>query len=70
MTAYRMSGEAKVQGSIDFLETLLEAGTKFLLFAHHVNVLDFYEQYLNKKKAGYVRIDGRVPPEKRYEKVQ
>jgi tryptophan synthase alpha subunit len=43
MTAYRLSGEAKVEGSLEFIDTLLEAGAKFLLFAHHKNILDAYE---------------------------
>ena len=42
MHAYHLSGEAKVQGAIEFLDTLIEAGVKFLLFAHHINVLDMY----------------------------
>ena len=68
-TAYRLTGEAKLSGSIDFIETLLEAGAKFLLFAHHKSVLDGYENHLLKKKIGFVRIDGRVNPEKRHERV-
>lgn len=27
MTAYRLSGEAKVEGSLEFIDTLLEAGS-------------------------------------------
>jgi SWI/SNF-related matrix-associated actin-dependent regulator 1 of chromatin subfamily A len=49
---------------------LLEAGAKFLLFAHHRSVLDGYEAHLKKKKTGYIRIDGKVNPEKRHERVQ
>ena len=70
MTAYRLSGEAKIQGSIDFIETLLEAGAKFLLFAHHKLVLDHYEDLMKKRKTKYIRIDGKVNPEKRHERVQ
>ena len=68
-TAYRLTGEAKLSGSIDFIDTLLEAGAKFLLFAHHKSVLDGYETHLNKKKIGNIRIDGSVNPEKRHERV-
>jgi hypothetical protein len=35
MTAYRLTGEAKIPGCIEFIDTLLDAGAKFLLFAHH-----------------------------------
>jgi SWI/SNF-related matrix-associated actin-dependent regulator 1 of chromatin subfamily A len=68
-TAYRLSGEAKVTGTIEFTETLLKAGVKFLLFAHHKNVLDEYEKFYVKKKVKCIRIDGRVNPEKRHQMV-
>jgi SWI/SNF-related matrix-associated actin-dependent regulator 1 of chromatin subfamily A len=58
MSAYRLTGEAKLSGSIEFIETLLEADAKFLLFCHHKVVLDSYEEYLKKKKIGHIRIDG------------
>jgi len=40
MTAFRLTGEAKVKGSCEFIETLYENGAKFLVFAHHISVLD------------------------------
>ena len=60
MLAYKMSGEAKVQGCIEFIETLFDAGCKFLLFAHHKTVMDTLAEFLCKKKAlgSYIRIDG------------
>ena len=48
MTAYRLTGEAKVAGAIEFIDTLLEAGAKFLLFAHHKCVLDAYEDFCSR----------------------
>ena len=70
MTAYRLSGEAKIAGSIDFIDTLLEAGAKFLLFCHHKAVMDYYEAHFKKKKTVYIRIDGKINAEKRHERVQ
>ena len=35
MTAYRLTGESKVKGVCEFLDTLAENGAKFLVFAHH-----------------------------------
>jgi hypothetical protein len=35
MQAYRLTGESKVEGVCDFIETLVDAGAKFLVFAHH-----------------------------------
>ena len=40
MTAYRLTGESKVKSVCEFLETLAENGTKFLVFAHHQSVMD------------------------------
>jgi predicted peroxiredoxin len=35
MEAYKMTGEAKVEGVKEFMENLIDNGVKFLLFAHH-----------------------------------
>lgn len=69
MKAYSLTGEAKLKGSFEFLDTLLDAGAKFLLFAHHKQILTEYENYLKQKKVEYIRIDGQVSPEKRHERV-
>ena len=45
MVAYRMTGEAKVDGVCEFLETLVENSVKFLVFAHHFTMLDALEEY-------------------------
>ena len=71
MVAYRMSGEAKIQGCIQFIETLFESGCKFLLFAHHQIVMDKLTEFLMKKKAlgGFIKIDGSTLPEARHSLV-
>jgi len=40
MIAYRLTGLAKIEGICDFVETLNDNGVKFLLFAHHTQVID------------------------------
>jgi predicted peroxiredoxin len=35
MEAYKLTGQAKVEGVKEFIENLVENGVKFLLFAHH-----------------------------------
>ena len=70
MTAYRLSGEAKVKGICEFIETLAENGAKFLVFAHHRTVMDEIESFLKKKKIGSIRIDGKVKSEMRNERVK
>ena len=58
MVAYRLTGEAKVKGVCEFIETLSENGAKFLIFAHHRNVMDEIQSFLKQKKIGHVHIDG------------
>lgn len=70
MNAYSFTGLAKVRGVLEFLETLIENKTKFILFAHHYDVMDAIEDFIVKKKVGYIRIDGQVEATKRYEAVR
>lgn len=60
MMAYKLTGEAKVAGITEFMETLIENNCKFIVFAHHLSVMDSLEDFVSKKKIGYVRIDGKV----------
>jgi hypothetical protein len=59
------TGIAKVPMTIDYLNDLLEGGSKVLLFAHHIKVLDAIEQELFRQKIGHIRIDGSVSPSDR-----
>ena len=70
MMAYRMTGEAKVDGIAEFLETLIENNCKFMVFAHHQSVMDALEAFVQKSKVEYVRIDGKVGVEQRHLRVQ
>ena len=64
-----LTGLSKIEGTIEFIDTLLEAGCKFLLFAHHREVIQKYDEYLKKKKVGSILIDGKVNPEQRHKRV-
>ncbi len=70
MQAYRLTGLSKIDGVCEFIEDLAENGAKFLVFAHHMVMLDALERFAEKQKIGYVRIDGKVQPEKRHERVK
>ena len=70
MEAYRLTGEAKIEGVKLFMDTMIDNGIKFLLFAHHMSVLDAYEKFCQKKKIEYIRIDGNVPLEKRHNRAK
>ncbi|KAK3008811.1 hypothetical protein RJ639_013657 [Escallonia herrerae] len=58
---YTDSAEAKIPAVLDYLGTVIEAGCKFLIFAHHKPMIDLIHQFLLKKKVGCIRIDGGTP---------
>lgn len=64
---FRLTAQAKVGAVIDYVDHLLQMGTKFLLFAHHHAMLDALEQKLLAKKVPLIRIDGKTPAMKRPE---
>ena len=67
-----MTGEAKLVGVLDFMDTLIENNCKFIMFAHHQRVMDGIENFIKgkKEKIGYIRIDGSVNVDARHERVQ
>ncbi|KAM0008025.1 putative DNA helicase chromatin remodeling SNF2 family [Helianthus debilis subsp. tardiflorus] len=58
---YTESAEAKIPAVLDYLGTVIEAGCKFIVFAHHQPMVDSIHQFLLKKKVGCIRIDGGTP---------
>ena len=59
---------AKVKGIIQWLENILDnQETKFILYGHHIEVMDELEKFLVKKLKGdtLIRIDGNTDPSKR-----
>ena len=70
VNAYGLTGTAKIKGIIEFVETLLENRCKFLIFAHHYDVLDAIEECVIKKKVSHIRIDGKIETTKRYDAVR
>eukprot|EP00347_Sterkiella_histriomuscorum_P021164 403335006 len=70
VNAYGLTGTAKIKGIQEFIETLLENRCKFLIFAHHYDVLDAIEDTVIKKKVSHIRIDGKIDVTKRYEAVR
>lgn len=52
------------------MDELIENDVKFIMFAHHREVLDAIENYAKKKKVKYMRICGAVDSEKRHERVK
>lgn len=62
---YTESADAKKPAVIEYLGTVIEAGCKFLIFAHHQPMIDSIHQFLLKKKVGCIRIDGKTPSSSR-----
>ncbi|XP_006028751.1 SWI/SNF-related matrix-associated actin-dependent regulator of chromatin subfamily A-like protein 1 isoform X1 [Alligator sinensis] len=63
---YNRTAEAKIRSVIEYILDLLESGReKFLVFAHHKIVLDAISEELEKKRVGYIRIDGSTPSAER-----
>jgi len=56
-----LTGQAKLPGVKAYINDLVAQGVKFLIFAHHLPVLDAIEDQVIKLKVKYIRIDGRTP---------
>lgn len=65
MHAYQQTAVMKVRAVQGYVEELLENGDKFLIFAHHRELLDGISFVLNKSRIPFIRIDGSVPPQRR-----
>ncbi|PNY10195.1 SWI/SNF-related matrix-associated actin-dependent regulator of chromatin subfamily A-like protein 1-like protein, partial [Trifolium pratense] len=66
---YTDSAEAKIPAVLDYVGTVIEAGCKFLIFAHHLPMIDAIHEFLLKKKVGCIRIDGGTPSGSRQQLV-
>ncbi|GLD64821.1 DNA annealing helicase and endonuclease ZRANB3 isoform X1, partial [Lates japonicus] len=54
----------------DYIKMMLEAEQlKFLVFAHHLTMLQACTEAVIEAKAGYIRIDGSVPSSERIQLV-
>ena len=67
--AYSMTGQAKIPGICDYVNYLVDNSCKFLIFAHHIEILDSIEEVIINDKINYIRIDGNVSVEKRQDLV-
>lgn len=67
---YLLTGIAKLKGINQYISDITENECKFLIFAHHMEVLDGIEEELKKLKLKYIRIDGSTPMNKRHDLVQ
>lgn len=70
MQLYREVCVVKIPAILHYIQDQLESDTgPFLVFAHHQVVLDAVQQYLEKRKVSFIRIDGKTDPRKRQDLV-
>ena len=67
MELYRDTGAAKLPLVTAYIKDLLESDVKFLVFAHHQDVMDGIANVLRTNGVDHIRIDGRTPTVKRQE---
>jgi len=84
MEVYKKTADIKIKAVQEYVGQLIETGEKFLIFAHHIALLDAIEHACNrgggssggangknsKKKANYIRIDGSTPAQHRGSMVE
>ena len=63
--AYMLTGQSKLPGIRDYVNYLIDNSCKFLIFAHHTEILDAIEEVVVEDKVQYIRIDGNVKIEYR-----
>lgn len=67
---YKQTAIAKAGAVKDYIKMMLEAEQlKFLVFAHHLTMLQACTEAAIEAKAGYIRIDGSVPSSERIQLV-
>jgi SWI/SNF-related matrix-associated actin-dependent regulator 1 of chromatin subfamily A len=62
LAMFQDTGRVKVPAMLAHIDYLLESSEslKFLVFAHHRDVLDAIEGHLQRRRVGRIRIDGRT----------
>ena len=65
MKLYVDTGVAKLAAVREYVSDMLECGAKFLVFAHHLPVLDGVEECVKQRKVKYIRIDGSTASSER-----
>ncbi|XP_056615680.1 DNA annealing helicase and endonuclease ZRANB3 isoform X1 [Triplophysa dalaica] len=67
---YKQTAIAKAGAVKDYIKMMLETEeVKFLVFAHHLSMLQACTEAVIEAKAGYIRIDGSVPSAERIQLV-
>ncbi|XP_056157493.1 DNA annealing helicase and endonuclease ZRANB3 [Lampris incognitus] len=68
---YKQTAVAKAGAVKDYIKMMLETEKlKFLVFAHHLTMMQACTEAVIEAKAGYIRIDGSVPSSERIQLVR
>lgn len=67
MALWKRTAEIKLPAMIEYMDDLLDAGHKMLLFGHHQSILDAFEAHLLAKAYRFIRIDGKTLTSQRQE---
>lgn len=67
MALWKRSAEIKLPAALEYIDDLLEAGHKMLIFAHHLSIIDAIEAHMLANHVRSMRIDGKTPPAQRQE---
>ena len=59
----------QIPACVEYVKEVLKQNIKFLVFAHHIAMLDAVERELIASKTGYMRIDGSVGAAQRQQHV-
>jgi len=64
---FNLTGKTKTKAVLAFVADVLEGESKFICFAHHQAMLDALQGLAEKKKVGFIRIDGSTPATLRHD---
>jgi SWI/SNF-related matrix-associated actin-dependent regulator 1 of chromatin subfamily A len=68
--AYMLTSKAKMKGVAEYVSYLIQSECKFIIFAHHLEMLDAIQEQVIKENVKFIRIDGSTSSDGRYRGVQ
>jgi len=69
VTMFKETSIAKEAPVCEYIENLIDGGCKFLVFGHHLSMLDAIEATASRKNVKFIRIDGSVSAAERLNRV-
>ncbi len=66
MAHYNNTAVLKKKPVEEYLENMIEKGIKFIVFAHHQEMMSHIEEFFERKKQNFIKIDGTTLSSKRF----